>query len=674
MVRDDSSSATRALVVGSCVTRDLFELEQPFELTGYVARSSLSTMFAGPVKFDLPHFAPERNGSQFQRRMAITEIEKLAALRIASDSWDILVLDLVDERLPVVRLGSSIATIGPELSSCLPFETHPEDHLPKSSRSRYWRSGVRQLMRLANGRPIIVNRVRWATHDDDGDPVCSVETAEAMNRDLEQMEAALTGYPNIYLMASAREWKSSKRHRWGVAPFHYSLDVQTEQLDDLLQVAEKAIAEGVAHTSPSQPSEERFGADQRGAYSAFVGHTRFSILSPGSGAWNLSQELDEATYKSELFSTDRLRFRLDLLMGSLTPQLERARQGHDFVHVLSVSDEIPDWCMAEINEIAEEFDWLKVHSVARGEGLPEVSDAIEFALGVCDTLQRGQRIIGFRIDDDDTIADWFFDELLELATRINVGDRAGTRYGITVSTGGGGASVTRDETRESSVGLAGAYLAPEHGGVQGPSQVSHNRSSEFNVFVSSPRSGSYIRGVHGGQDSRSQSAASPLGSLRRPTNATDLRDLIANFSGVWENGGSGGAFGVVASAGSCVSTGALKASVLRVLPLLLVAGVRQPRSLVLTVRLVDRHGVTLDPSSLDPDITIGNLNHSTLPGVGLYRYVNISTGYGIQSPEVWFDCGSDYLISEVALVDLAGGHMSVENLGLAALTVRGHEK
>src|SRR5690625_4557605 len=92
------------LLYGSCVSRDMFEfLPEQFTLVEYVARQSMISTISPPVP--LPREPALK--SDFQRRMVRGDFASAlgSSLHDRATEIDILVLDLIDERLGVIPVS-----------------------------------------------------------------------------------------------------------------------------------------------------------------------------------------------------------------------------------------------------------------------------------------------------------------------------------------------------------------------------------------------------------------------------------------------------------------------------------------------------------------------------------------------------------------------------------------
>lgn len=101
----------RVLIFGSCVSRDIFDydIRAEFEIVRYYARSSFASLATKPfVEEDVLEKIP----SAFQRRCARWDMDKSFWQYLKEASFDILLLDLIDDRFNLYRHSKqSVSTI-----------------------------------------------------------------------------------------------------------------------------------------------------------------------------------------------------------------------------------------------------------------------------------------------------------------------------------------------------------------------------------------------------------------------------------------------------------------------------------------------------------------------------------------------------------------------------------
>ncbi|MBB1059028.1 hypothetical protein H4F98_00405 [Lysobacter spongiae] len=231
----------RIFILGSCVSRDAFELPgHGFELSGYLARSSLGSAFlTRPAPAPMLAAATEIK-SPFQRRMVETDLNKRASSVLRRGGFDFVLLDLIDERFPLADFGTmrgepGLATLSLEFARASRWRGRriapgSTEHVAA------WRRGVRRLLRLVPPGRIILNKAFWAGRFEDGKSLPEPEKIAASNRHLATMYAFLARAGITKAIDYPGGPRASPTHRWGVAPFHYSEATYRWMLDELARI------------------------------------------------------------------------------------------------------------------------------------------------------------------------------------------------------------------------------------------------------------------------------------------------------------------------------------------------------------------------------------------------------------------------------------------------------
>ena len=223
--------STRIFVLGSCVTRDAFELDTTGELTlvGIWRRSSVGSSFRRKA---------DRGGdtstiaSAFQRRIVEWDLTKSLEETLRSSDFDLMVYDPIDERFALADFGADgIATVSNEFlsaSSSVPYTTVKSG---TEEFTRLWTTGWYRLLAVLDAlgmrSQLRVNRVFWAEECEGsasfGDSYSNNGIAYAnnflgelysiMEQDLE---------PSQFIRYPAGLFIGDARHKWGPSPFHYT--------------------------------------------------------------------------------------------------------------------------------------------------------------------------------------------------------------------------------------------------------------------------------------------------------------------------------------------------------------------------------------------------------------------------------------------------------------------
>lgn len=223
----------KIIIYGSCVSRDTFSLmeqEQEHELLAYVARQSLISAMTQPTTL----LEPAKLDSKFQSRMLNGDVKSnlLEVLRRHASQTDLLLIDLTDERLGVHKLpDNSFVTRSSELiQSGLLNSLESIPGVIQIGSERHWlfweRAATRFVDRLASigllDKTIIFN-TPWATESIEGVTVPGFRnfTVQEMNENLKRYGDFLKTLGLKVVDLPQEIAKSTKQHKWGIAPFHY---------------------------------------------------------------------------------------------------------------------------------------------------------------------------------------------------------------------------------------------------------------------------------------------------------------------------------------------------------------------------------------------------------------------------------------------------------------------
>lgn len=259
----------RVFVYGSCVSRDTLELAHAgeFNIVRYVARQSLLSMGRNAIEFWPEGFSLK---SKFQNEMAREDWLGSVWWRMTQQlekGIDLVLWDLTDERFGVysfhdkARVTRTIDMVNTPLETVAAEHTylplgHPE-HL------RWWRWLVQLFaQRLRDAglfEKTVVLRVPWATETETGEPtpssmgISATEANELFAPYYEALQAE--GYRIIDL--SDFPVFAEPLHQWGLAPFHYTLEVYEQIIAQLREfLASAPHAPELSPASPTSPESK----------------------------------------------------------------------------------------------------------------------------------------------------------------------------------------------------------------------------------------------------------------------------------------------------------------------------------------------------------------------------------------------------------------------------------
>lgn len=240
-------AAPRIAILGSCVTRDAFDHEDArrFKLVSSVERTALGSFMGRRTQVLQPDY--DKITSDAQRRTVQDDIAKQGRLRLRKLRFDALVVDLIDERLPVARFADGgTATVSSEFRQLSTPISQYTKVLPYTEQAfDRWRAGWTSLLDLLDQigarHKVVVHRAHWVVRATDGRAsVDDPETVYAANRWLNDAyeHMANTLEPHQAIEVPTRRVLADPQHPHGLAPFHYTPEYYAEilrQLDVFLE-------------------------------------------------------------------------------------------------------------------------------------------------------------------------------------------------------------------------------------------------------------------------------------------------------------------------------------------------------------------------------------------------------------------------------------------------------
>lgn len=240
---------TRVLILGSCVSRDIFNIDavSGFKLVDYYSRSSLASLGTKPLSMNEDELF--RIASPFQRRMVTRDIQKsFFCDALDEKKFDVLLIDLIDERFDLYEMApDSFVTVSSEFFSSGLITTVQRDSenwvVSGSDRHRrLWINGMERLFYELKNRQlvdrVVVNKVFWAEFFQDGSPLpesFSVAAIKQANIHLAWMYEQLERFlgPDKWLCFPDSVFRVDPQHQWGISPFHYSKKYYRSAIDAL---------------------------------------------------------------------------------------------------------------------------------------------------------------------------------------------------------------------------------------------------------------------------------------------------------------------------------------------------------------------------------------------------------------------------------------------------------
>lgn len=243
-------------IFGSCVSRDLFE--DPHlraELGHYAARSSIVSVVTPPVEI-----AEERVQlpSPWQRGCVLADFRKsfFRELEATQATW--LVIDLIDERFDLLRVGESFITRSSAfraagLEADGPWETAPVGRMSKPGLELFDEAAARFAQRVTEIVPaerVILHRALWCTryradgelHSFTGELLQKCLGHNAMlEHGYDALERAFEGRAATVGVDLTRHVADAD-HKWQLEPYHYDEEYHRETIAGLHELLGLRVA------------------------------------------------------------------------------------------------------------------------------------------------------------------------------------------------------------------------------------------------------------------------------------------------------------------------------------------------------------------------------------------------------------------------------------------------
>lgn len=223
--------ALRVFVLGSCVTRDSFELPEArqFKLVNYFARTSFASAFQEKsiCGYDLSNIK-----SDFQRRMVENDLHKKTTEYLKSTEFDYLIIDLIDERFGIAMdSNGGLFTLSSEFKDNIVINDGLEIiDAGEDLFFEYWCKGWNDFIDIAKEHnflhKIILNKVYWANVLDENNTPAFPDYVGWINRNnswLDRLYSYIEQDGRINIISySHNDFIVDKEHRWGIQPYHYT--------------------------------------------------------------------------------------------------------------------------------------------------------------------------------------------------------------------------------------------------------------------------------------------------------------------------------------------------------------------------------------------------------------------------------------------------------------------
>lgn len=231
--KNSKNNKIRIAIFGSCVSRDLFEMQKDFlsryEICFYSARSSVISYMSLPNTCNKLRVVEDG----FEPKRAIYDLEKSHWRDFELSKPDMVLIDFIDERIGLIKYNGSIfSASGPIIKAFeranIPFEIlRPWDDGIKRNRSwalKYFLERIRAIC-----PNILIHKASWAeNYYDKNNNICSFEGSkferliELNNSILNELFDSIDNSDiPIDFVGGEVGMIAANTHKWGFSPIHY---------------------------------------------------------------------------------------------------------------------------------------------------------------------------------------------------------------------------------------------------------------------------------------------------------------------------------------------------------------------------------------------------------------------------------------------------------------------
>jgi hypothetical protein len=190
-------------------------------LLEYRSRSSLCTKHTAPLITDLSFLT--NVSSNFQRKMVESDLLKS---RFDTQS-DIILIDLIDERFDIIKVGASLITKSISLIEARPPFSISKPAFIRGSDEYYstFKLGLTFFKNHLSNAPIFLHNAKYATHYIDDNKIHAFKNQEIIKFENDNLDKLIRISIDVLKPAKILEIDNSlvigsSKHIWGLAPFH----------------------------------------------------------------------------------------------------------------------------------------------------------------------------------------------------------------------------------------------------------------------------------------------------------------------------------------------------------------------------------------------------------------------------------------------------------------------
>jgi hypothetical protein len=228
-------------ILGSCVTRDVFNFTDKFKIQSYFARTSLASIYSKPINISLDDFELP---SAFQKKMVFNDLTKYFRKYIKSTKADFLIIDFIDERFGILKHNDSFITASAEYNKSNLNQILKPTRLTPSQKLLVWEKSalefIEEVKNYYTPQKIILHKCFYKEKFKSkyGEIVKFEQSYDYQNELLSRyynfFEEKFTG---INVIELDKQFLASETHRWGLTPYHYEDEYYIQFINELKKLS-----------------------------------------------------------------------------------------------------------------------------------------------------------------------------------------------------------------------------------------------------------------------------------------------------------------------------------------------------------------------------------------------------------------------------------------------------
>ena len=228
----DENNVMYVNIHGSCVSNDVFRylLNDSIKVNKYLARSSLISAISEPRNISMDDI---KLSSSFQKSMVYSDINKTLFKEIKENKSDYLIIDLMDERLNLIKIDNTYITHSNEFENSKLNEIVRGENINRFGVSNEFIKKcideyVNRILEIYKENQIIIHEIYSSKKyiDKSGS---IVDFNENILKKIEKSNRLLNFYykylkeklPNAYVIDISRNYLANESHRWSLAPYFF---------------------------------------------------------------------------------------------------------------------------------------------------------------------------------------------------------------------------------------------------------------------------------------------------------------------------------------------------------------------------------------------------------------------------------------------------------------------